>query len=1723
MKKYHNTNIKIFTEDDEQYTNFLNGKIEGNTCLISTNICGRGADIKPADGVLQSGGLHVCLTYLPANIRIEKQAFGRAARAGAPGTAQLILNREDVAAKLEIYEASLLSQFESWGIDQIRKRRDFIEKKMLEEFSRIELPKTKIKDKLYTLFCELLNKLSNIQAPGDAHYKRKAVEERWGIFQKKINFDKPVAAIYAEYEDFKKTIIEEYQLDTVIKNPYYYINLGMDLLVRASQTFMGRVKSLFTNSLYLQAIEAFESAIKLDPNCCFTAHYNIVYALIKIASGTYKEGNYKEKAKYHARQVIEIVEKLIHQTESITTLLSISQKNKEMRESFELLNQQNTKIQALKLLAESAHKIITDIEISQKLIDVTFEGVSKSFHFKKLSQKNAQQAILAFKEPITLSFNSLSAHSDIWTSYQAKNTFKLVDKGSDFSIEFENVPDSDKLKSLLPINKDLKKEAESKGKKENEKRNKEALTFSDKLKDFQDSAHDFFNNVARGFGKIAAPISRQYNRAIDYLYYQGVEKIPVSLKIRCKSLDETQNILSEIKKNKEERETKITFYLDNLNAKFTDAILKSHHCRKAKLSKESKPQSKIKGLNYTTRTLTSSFDEETTITFQHLGLEESQDLLNKLTVIFQGIEETSELWPSLTAKFSNLQQKTANSVIELGTVPMSLSFEDISKEAAIKVIYLTEKDNQNAIFSIKNLTQSEAEMLIQKADRTEQDFHINLKPVEDVVPTLKKSKMELLEYQLGGFSYFFEIKEKNPMPWRSFIALALFGIAQLIAGIVVTGATFGFATPFGIALIAEGIGDLVRAVSCLVTREFSWGTYAIQKTISLTISFATASYAANELTKYGAIGAELIDDAAMQVVQNGVIIKQAMQNGYKVAGRQIAATATEMICTKSATLAIDHLSDYTLEAIKPKLTANANRELDKRILDGHWKRLFNRICAVDRFLDSKFYTARAILEAKKIITSMRLSTAALRMLSSEEFLEFEQRYDEALRSIVSETQVFSKLLFERYCNKGTPIFSEQEAIEICKILTQKKILSPEASLNLQANSSQADAEKFEEIDLGNLNCYRSYVIGACQEFSELIDDDLTPDKISICRQIAEMFSSEIFKICEATAHVTKTGATCLASALISIGTNKIKEGGEVTIPKENLSNGEGQSLQISMKDFKDGLTQKLKEGVKEKLLETASKEQTKLMQDKIPAIQKLTSESPLSQLPLKSDSTHKIQSLKHSIAPGPGLPSQNADKLRQELQKTVKDKMEMFKQNHNALVVKLQSHPTSLSFTNTTDFKIAFSITLTMIKEGFVTAQILSYQQLDKYKATLSEIAKHQTTKEFGELYGKILEEEKKIVKTYLGVLLIEIKQYNNLWALDTTFSQYNQQEKEIQNELTELFIDCMKDPGEAYILIENRFNYYENKIEMIRNLFFLINKAFIGLNKTLANIQKCNLSKIELDKVDLQGNISGVMTRYFDHLETKNYSECVNLFVSGQLGEKGFIAGTIMQGLFTVYGEGQLYHHRMQLVLANLASEVIKGQTHFQTKLLQVQASYAQLTKIISEHYKNKQDDVTKRIMDQQERLSLMMMDPKWSDEQIKIHAASIAHTQDKLQNILKAYYSAVTSLVEANTIPQDFVEKCMEAQKSIMQSFTSSLADIAKLQSGSLKSLIGRTKDAAFKMIEGNTPEKPSSKTITLSFSKDGSRAAMSGSEAGAGVSSTIYTDKFQKTSLRPLILCS
>jgi preprotein translocase subunit SecA len=62
---------------------------------VSTNMAGRGTDIKLGDGVYDLGGLHVICTELHDSARIDRQLVGRCGRQGDPGTWRQFLALDD--------------------------------------------------------------------------------------------------------------------------------------------------------------------------------------------------------------------------------------------------------------------------------------------------------------------------------------------------------------------------------------------------------------------------------------------------------------------------------------------------------------------------------------------------------------------------------------------------------------------------------------------------------------------------------------------------------------------------------------------------------------------------------------------------------------------------------------------------------------------------------------------------------------------------------------------------------------------------------------------------------------------------------------------------------------------------------------------------------------------------------------------------------------------------------------------------------------------------------------------------------------------------------------------------------------------------------------------------------------------------------------------------------------------------------------------------------------------------------------------------------------------------------------------------------------------------------------------------------------------------------------------------------------------------------------------
>lgn len=116
----------------------LQHPVKSGQIIVATNLGGRGTDLKLSPEVLEAGGLHVIEADYPTSSRVQYQAFGRAARKGEPGSAELIVFNDNPECDLNCMdtnrqkaEQDLMERFESVYIPMILLGDSLHEKHML--------------------------------------------------------------------------------------------------------------------------------------------------------------------------------------------------------------------------------------------------------------------------------------------------------------------------------------------------------------------------------------------------------------------------------------------------------------------------------------------------------------------------------------------------------------------------------------------------------------------------------------------------------------------------------------------------------------------------------------------------------------------------------------------------------------------------------------------------------------------------------------------------------------------------------------------------------------------------------------------------------------------------------------------------------------------------------------------------------------------------------------------------------------------------------------------------------------------------------------------------------------------------------------------------------------------------------------------------------------------------------------------------------------------------------------------------------------------------------------------------------------------------------------------------------------------------------------------------------------------------------------------------------
>ena len=135
-KNYPEYLIERYQRNDSEFN--LKERYGKGKIIFITNLEGRGTDIKLTDEVEKNGGMHVILTFLPDNQRVEEQALGRTARSGKNGSGIIIMQYDNnkIVVKNEKGKEIVINKM--FGVISL------IKSKIFDEFTKLFIDLKKI-------------------------------------------------------------------------------------------------------------------------------------------------------------------------------------------------------------------------------------------------------------------------------------------------------------------------------------------------------------------------------------------------------------------------------------------------------------------------------------------------------------------------------------------------------------------------------------------------------------------------------------------------------------------------------------------------------------------------------------------------------------------------------------------------------------------------------------------------------------------------------------------------------------------------------------------------------------------------------------------------------------------------------------------------------------------------------------------------------------------------------------------------------------------------------------------------------------------------------------------------------------------------------------------------------------------------------------------------------------------------------------------------------------------------------------------------------------------------------------------------------------------------------------------------------------------------------------------------------------------------------------------
>lgn len=1642
--------IKSYIESDSDQSRFLDDTLQGNTIIVATNLAGRGTDPKISEEVIKKYGVHVIFTFLPINSRVHQQGLGRAGRAGKPGTGQIILNLQDLYTP-EIIKSLKPKQL---TVEAIIKQRDINEAAYLHQFENEELPRIKIKDQLFHQFCELLKELKEIDRldenkPLDESYyhcKRQAVEERWGLWLKQQAIKPPFESIKDEFNKFKQQILSDYKNDTVIQNPFYYIRYANNLLAYAD-SFKSKIRNFLqidsTTEIYNVAISIYDKAIALDPICSYLAYYYKAYALIKLGDDTSK--NAAKDCLIKAKAILE--EHIIKQLIATASTITAEAKNGE------LAHQLSYEINALKNLCCNIEESLDAINRANKKVDLKFLADNKInpslFVAEAMKQINDSNI-----DRFSLSVYHFKTYLDVKRICEAESAIDAMQDHGTVNIVFSSQSikryEQQTWQELLPINQQPKEENEKVTHSNQKAQEQEKIGLYENV---TATTNKVFSSFSGLLSKAKKGINNKIINPLENWWqdYEQAKKIPVNICFKNLRVTDIEAIFEQLKKLIQ-APLNINIKLFNKNKSFSNNL--------------------------------TSFDVENT---------------------FPQFKENEYQHDEFTLVFSDVAQDLASKVLTVAPVNTTLTFSALTKQNAKRILPFTAPYHDQAVFEFNNISKEQALKLL-KAVPAERSLESKFQSLESMLPHTSFATSELLEYQANGWFNFFSLAEQRPRPWRSIILLATTSLLQITTGFVLTALTAGFAANMGMALTVEGLCDAIRGLNAFRSGQFDLNSYLLQKTVSLSWSLLTvglsslsvANKAVSASEQLGFTLTEVADEAAFQMIMN------AKSTALKQTAQSLLTNATKMAVQEGTGVVLETGIYYANNTIQKSICSQVALEVERITNEELFQTTLQKIFAIDTFLETETYQAKLCSDIQnRLVELSNKYTLGLdkfqTIVDSYALLNFLNEFKVIFAAAVSNVQLpnFSDLLRKKLRAK----LNDQQIEQICNLLRDKKILNENVNISLQPLCSQKDLvlsyANFDKtkldsnrLKLAELELYKSKIIDICVSFYMASNDRHYLQKNRLIQTISNVLTSTIVKSMESIHGQVKGGCIEIIGNVAGAAASKIFD--KLTMPSPVVSGTAGGSSKFTAKkqhrlvkvgQVKTNKGRFLAQSWQRQSESTSAipeKQQTR-SQTTLPnsagqfsnsitrslANGRRNSFLPQKRADLATLTNRRINQskIKSGKATFRGQSSQRSSESHSISSQRINRKRTFLRSKHDATSVahitgrvpssiqpvsgKSIFDPAEIFGFDSLD-KFLFDLSVSTIKN----AALVQYQKalINEYKVKITVFREklQQYFKDKTVLDDKLIDEARKLIKLMLGLFILEVK---FSVASQQKSEEINFNQEEIQNAIEQLFKECVEHPDKEYDILKNYLQRFDSEVSEIPQIISELKQSFLEFNQLIKE------AKIMLDaasgaitKWSGDINMGDVVGKVMKSIDDRNYSQAGLLLREGKLGENGFLAGSMIEGMMNCHMASIKSHERMQFFLIKLAEKMVASQNNFLVEIVNIEKSRQDLVKTIDANYLRKLDEAFKLVIE------------------VDVAKKDLAM---KALELVDTYYKASKAVAKANGIDPDFQSKCIVAHQNVMTSLMDTLKNLGAQQSNSLIEGIKASKEIILKAIE-STPGK-------------------------------------------------